>query len=239
MPVLNLSPEADTYVSENAPATNFGSETYLEAGLDFNGIARSRIWLRFDLSSIPSGSNITSAALGIFVFLLKEYPTSIYDLRRSTNITWGEGTITWNNAPDGTVSATITDSETSNEVFEVLTFTVTSDVSSALSTGKVSWRISVSNDSSVTVQKGIRAMAREYPGATYPILTVIYTTSNPTDTHSFDLYVDTGKNIEYNVHKSQAADLNLKKTNQFVSNMDQARSIDLYVDKDRRFDLER
>ena len=56
---------ADTYVNAASPTTNYGSATVLSLGRTASGLDQ-RILIRFDLSSIPTGSTINSATLQLY-----------------------------------------------------------------------------------------------------------------------------------------------------------------------------
>jgi len=61
-----LSPVADTFINGRFPENNAGGHTWFDAGTDrLMGVRRGL--LRFDLSSIPAGSVVTSAVLTLQV----------------------------------------------------------------------------------------------------------------------------------------------------------------------------
>lgn len=94
---VTLTPSADTYVMNNSPSTNFGSQDAAYISFD-PGPLYARTLLKFDLSSIPAGSTIESATL---IMTLKSYSidattqTAIY---RSIG-DWEENAVTWNDMP--------------------------------------------------------------------------------------------------------------------------------------------
>ncbi|MFC2058153.1 DNRLRE domain-containing protein [Chloroflexota bacterium] len=70
----------------------------------FTGVGNNRVLLKFDLSSIPQGSTITSAELGALLVAYwkePEEPTGPTIQITSHRLTsdWGESTVTWNTAP--------------------------------------------------------------------------------------------------------------------------------------------
>jgi len=87
----------DAFVDEGAPDTNYETETMMSVGSA--GGNDSRMYVQFDLSSIPSTSVILSADLGLFYYA--ESPTSVDGpvgaYRVSGN--WVESSIVWNNQP--------------------------------------------------------------------------------------------------------------------------------------------
>ena len=134
MATVTLYPAADAYVDLDNPTTNYGSADYLIV----EGTVR-RAWVRFDLSSIAAGQVITSATLSVYPFYagIREM-----NVQRCSNISWSESTITWNNAPNGDMI--------DNEIFRLdgygpsggyQGFDVTGQITDALSSGGVCWRI--------------------------------------------------------------------------------------------------
>ena len=62
---LTFTPEADTYLFENDPASNFGTTDYLQvAGTPDNGWRREG-YLRFNVTGLPAGATVTSATLTV------------------------------------------------------------------------------------------------------------------------------------------------------------------------------
>ena len=90
---ITLNPDADAYVMAITPDSNYGSEVSVTiGGTDPEVLA----YVKFNLSSIPSGSIINDAKLHL-------YCTTIFDngpvgiaLAESA---WAEGEVTWNNRP--------------------------------------------------------------------------------------------------------------------------------------------
>ena len=89
---------ADSYVNQNAPNTNYGSNTSLAVRKD-EFLQEDFALLRFDLSSIPVGSVVTSATLNLRLSLANTDPgdprISIYWVVGD----WSENAVTWNNKP--------------------------------------------------------------------------------------------------------------------------------------------
>lgn len=90
-PTLVITPEADARVASAAPNTNYGSATTLEA--DNSPVYRSL--LRFAVTGVPSGTEVTSATLRLWV----TNPTGNGPKVYSTSGTWSEGTVTWAGQP--------------------------------------------------------------------------------------------------------------------------------------------
>ena len=100
--VVNLPVAADTFISSSAPDNNGGGHPWFDAGTDgpFAGNAVRRGLLRFDLSSVPAGSTLTSAVVKLTVIKVPGNGigavNSTFDLSR-LQASWGEGTNTGNN----------------------------------------------------------------------------------------------------------------------------------------------
>ena len=88
----SFQPLADSYVSKKNPSKNFGAETrlYIRTG----PIMRS--YLRFSVSGLPANATVASATLQLYS--PSGSPTAL-EVHRVANTSWGEGTITFNNAP--------------------------------------------------------------------------------------------------------------------------------------------
>ncbi|MFQ6072224.1 MAG: DNRLRE domain-containing protein, partial [Methanosarcinales archaeon] len=136
---------ADTYVREDQSTTNYGTAPNMYVRSKTG--SRSHAFIKFDLSSIPRGSNIISANLSLYMYTA---PTAsrTYNIYKITS-DWNETTITWNNAP--TVSATPTSSSstgTTNNVW--LNWSVTSDVQYFLDnpSNNYGWMINDSSEGS-------------------------------------------------------------------------------------------
>ncbi|MBZ5515236.1 MAG: DNRLRE domain-containing protein [Acidobacteriia bacterium] len=84
----------DTSLSENAPDTNLGtSTTLLIDGDDPGGTGKDLTALiRWDISSIPSGSDVTTATITIRITNASPNTYQIYELKRD----WVETEATWN-----------------------------------------------------------------------------------------------------------------------------------------------
>lgn len=83
----------DSYVSENNPAVNYGSDDSLFAGAAAAD-ERYRSYLQFDLSTIPSTAVVTDADLGLYYY---DTSVAIAMLIEVYNVTssWDENAITW------------------------------------------------------------------------------------------------------------------------------------------------
>jgi N-acetylneuraminic acid mutarotase len=93
---------ADACIFEGYPTENVGSTADMWAGYDTYYDARIvRSLVQFDLSAIPSGSTINSAAFEAYLVGWYDYPDRYRDIavHRVTG-TWSEDSVTWNNKPD-------------------------------------------------------------------------------------------------------------------------------------------
>jgi hypothetical protein len=97
-----LFPVGDSWVEAEYPNDNHGSDTSLRVKSDSR---TRRSYLKFDLSSIPSGKSITSVKLYLYCTYADANP-SVEVYVHETGDSWSESTITWNNAP--AVGASIT-----------------------------------------------------------------------------------------------------------------------------------
>ena len=90
-------PNADTFATSVNPTQNFGSSGSL--AVQQNSVA----YMRFTLSTVPTGASVTKATLRVFVdFLVTPGTVDAYQL----NVGWIESRLTWNNRPALGTSAT-------------------------------------------------------------------------------------------------------------------------------------
>jgi acid phosphatase type 7 len=96
----SFQPAADSYVSRKNPSKNFGAETLLYART--GPIMRS--FLRFSISGLPEGATVVSATLRVYS---PSGSQVALEAHRVGNTSWGERTVTYNNAPafDAAVTA--------------------------------------------------------------------------------------------------------------------------------------
>ena len=105
--VTVLSAAADSYVRDNSGGNdNFGSSTALETRTGSSG-ANRWTYLRFNIGSVPS---VQAARLRLFGNLTTTTSVAVQTrVFSSTNVTWCESSIVWNNkpAPGTTVLASV------------------------------------------------------------------------------------------------------------------------------------
>ena len=97
--IFALSPVADSQVVKGSPTGTNGTRTFLFVQSAATGSFQDeRSWLRFDLSSVPAGSTISSAKLKMYCWKAVGAAMSS-DLCTSANDSWIENSVTWNNQP--------------------------------------------------------------------------------------------------------------------------------------------
>lgn len=99
----------DTFISASYPNTSYSSDSYFHTG-QTPSFGTTRSLVQFALSSLPSGSKITSADFNAYQTKVDATNVSI-DLYRATSAWTGAGT-TWNNQP--AISSTMESTTTSN-----------------------------------------------------------------------------------------------------------------------------
>jgi len=161
-----LYPDVDSYVSQYAPNSNYGSATDLQTILQV-GYTRNA-WIKIDLTSIPHGSNITNAELYLYCYSLGSSTTVLAN--NCTDDSWSEMLITWNNEP--TVGATI--NSTTVSAIGWFAWNLTSWIQDQLD---------IDRTASVVMTKGDAVHAyfysSDYPGPSLrPYLTVTYDAPN-------------------------------------------------------------
>ena len=87
----------DSYVIKTIPTSNRGDYTALYVGANVVG-QETRAYLEFNLGSIPSTANVTSAELGLWYAGTGDATVASIGAYRVTSV-WNESTITWNNKP--------------------------------------------------------------------------------------------------------------------------------------------
>ncbi len=133
---------ADAYVNASSPGTNYGSGASLCVSANSE---EDFTYVKFDLTSIPSGSNIISAKLelylsgtsGSFYYSFGGDDDTISAYYCSDN-SWAEPGITWSNRPVSALSPAPTGSWSFgmiNYVNEYKSWDVTTDVKTASSSG--------------------------------------------------------------------------------------------------------
>jgi hypothetical protein len=104
---VQLVPTADSYVNSSSSGTNYGSESsmYVAATAE-----QCFAYLKFDLSTLPSGSNIVSANLSAYLSSTGGpiYMGETIGAYYCSDNSWLEAGITWNNKPSSDPTPTST-----------------------------------------------------------------------------------------------------------------------------------
>ncbi|MFL5929771.1 MAG: DNRLRE domain-containing protein, partial [Gaiellaceae bacterium] len=150
---------ADSYVSQNRPTINFGTAKTVKV----QDAPILRTYLRFNVAGL-SGT-ITKATLRIHT----AGPATIgFDVRSSANSSWGETTITYNNAPAPGATAVASSGTFANGAW------LTLDVKPlVIGNGLVSFVLTTTNTTAISLD------SRESGAATTPQLIVETTTDLP------------------------------------------------------------
>lgn len=94
---ITLSAIADAYVRDGtSAATNFGSATQLQVKASGGAGSTRESYLRFDLTNVGT---VTSAVLRLFGNLSADGENVTVGAYPVADVSWGEGTINWNNKP--------------------------------------------------------------------------------------------------------------------------------------------
>ena len=89
-------PTADTFVSSNSPAKNFGSQPLLAVQPGASS------YIRFNLSGLPSGATVSRATVRLFIDAVSQAGSfDVYEIDQP----WTENSLTFNTAPSLGVSA--------------------------------------------------------------------------------------------------------------------------------------
>lgn len=94
---VTLDPIKDTYVSQNAGTSNYGSSTTVLLGDLGCGTCSLGVFTQYDLSSIPSGATLVTVTLSFKKASTNHSGTMAVSIRNRAS-TWSEGGATWNNS---------------------------------------------------------------------------------------------------------------------------------------------
>ena len=173
------APTDDSSVFEARPDLNRGDADYLYVGVGPYSTYGypARTWVKFDLSSIPDGVVITKAELRLyFEWSWGSGAPGGIEVHFSSDDTWNEMEITWNNQPsfEGTPTDMVPQFDATNCW---VSFDVTSDVISEYSGDKVvSWCLCAVNEEEGGGKNFNTADSKENP-PNRPYLYIEYQTS--------------------------------------------------------------
>ncbi len=171
---VNVTAIDDVWVISRQPDLNLVSYVGMRVGPRANeGINRSI--LKFDLSSIPAGSVITSVKLYIYAEKAAENTTDFYDVYVASGTgvtTWDDATATWNNTQK---NWTYTLAENDDDVFVTGAGPVSWNITTSLSAGDVvTFGILSKIETSDTNQRLYLYTTRYSVENTHPYLEVTY-----------------------------------------------------------------
>ena len=135
----SFQPVADSYVSRTNPNKNFGTETRLYARTG----PIMRPYLRFAISGLSPDATVVSATLRLYS---PSGSPVVLEAHQVANTTWGEGTITYNNAPP--FDASVTASSGASPAGQWLSFDVTPAVTG---NGPVSLALTATTRSTISI----------------------------------------------------------------------------------------
>ncbi len=103
----NLTATGDARVVCQNPNTNYGSETALALQQYTKG-HRQRIFVQFDITSIPQNVTVNDVDFKIYYFFyMAGNPSGQNTIAKKVTGAWTESTITWNNEPGSTTSGQV------------------------------------------------------------------------------------------------------------------------------------
>jgi len=109
-----LTPTDDLWITSLSPTENRNEYDLFRAGWDSASNAGiNRGMLKFDLSGIPTGANITSVTLHMYLSAIYNISGNVVDIYRASGTgtdTWSEVTACWNTQTGWTLSVAETDS---------------------------------------------------------------------------------------------------------------------------------
>jgi hypothetical protein len=171
----NFVSVSDSYVNQNTPSNNMGTMAvmYVTSTKWGNADANTRALVRYDLSAIPQGAQVTSAYLKLRMDVAPAVSRT-YQVQRVTEA-WTETGVTWNNQP-GT-ALTVTDSLSTGTTPGVwLTWNVTTDVQAMVAGTQTNhgWRVKDQSESASGGTYYGRFITREEAGVNVPVLVVTW-----------------------------------------------------------------
>lgn len=181
--VVDIGSAADAQVAEGYPTSNYGDKTYMYVASAAGGTYQDeRSWVKFDLTGlVPPGATINAATLRLWCWKSDSADDMTADVHGSTDDTWTEGGITWNNQP---AYGALVDSQpmTANHEDYWVEWDVTGFVQTEVTGGDT--MVSFVVKPTVEGQDPYRTYAfdgKEYSSSLAPELHIDYTGDWPTD----------------------------------------------------------
>lgn len=193
--VLNLvDPNTEnlenTYINQYFPTTNYGTDTNMGVTTANAGDGEQVSLLKWNVSSIPAGSNILTADMNLYAWVNQ------LDAGESMNISvkeiegvfpWTEDDITWDTRPiDSNVSSTISDTFSCNNSYPPdggwITFNITLALQSVVNDGEPNLSLYLYGHDNVSVEDDyVGFYTKEDGGGRYPYFNITYNedTTNP------------------------------------------------------------
>lgn len=112
-----LTPTGDAYVYNQTPAAHYGSDLTLSVFHRDSDDQTQRVFLKFDLSSIPADETVVAATLHLYAIGFHTFGPMDTALHFVSNDSWSENTLTWNNMPAYDNKLDLKESETWNFVY--------------------------------------------------------------------------------------------------------------------------
>jgi len=200
--VVTLFPVADSYVNSSSPDSNYGSETSINIEIT-TGTTKNYTYtyVMFDLSSIPLDAVITSSNLSLYMTYFSAwvtFPPYAYPsitIHYCSDTSWTELGITWNNKPPFDPQVTSGLGGWIFQLYQYYNWNVTSDVSRALSNGKLTEVVKWPNYTDPDDYGRARFQSKEAPMK--PKLIVEYLRA-PAASEKYALLLSGGVNPTYN-----------------------------------------
>jgi len=124
---LIFYPTDDAFLEEYSPGVNFGSWDMMVARNTGSGPWEEDPLVRFDISSVPPGTEIASATLHLYYYRWDDhYPGGRPLICRRITSDWDEETVTWNTRPGW--ASEITDQTNVPDSYQWMEWGVTDDV---------------------------------------------------------------------------------------------------------------
>lgn len=168
---VTLSPSLDTYVASEFPTTDNSS---LDRTYSYYYGYSYRIFIDFDLSSIPDDAIVTSATLKMYCPWVNNAASHPYYLQRASS-DWGGASKTWNNQPSVVTSDQISITHTQTQSIGWHNFDVLSHVQYMVNYPVLNygWCMRLQSESGTT--RGNKYWSQEYVNTSLrPVLEVKY-----------------------------------------------------------------